>query len=82
MSSYHLRPIKVRGVYGSPSKIAEELDELAEALEQDNPILALCELADLYGAIEGVAETLGVAMVDVAKMAAGTRRAFEAGEHK
>jgi len=82
MSSYHLRPIVIKGRYGTTDKVAEELDELNEALEQDNPILALCELADLYGAIEGVAETLGVSMEAVAKMAAGTRRAFEAGERK
>jgi hypothetical protein len=80
MSSYHLRPIKVQGVFGETSKILEELDELEEALEQNNTILAACELADLYGALEGVVERLGWTMAEVAMMSAGTRRAFEAGE--
>lgn len=73
---YHLRPIETQGVFGEPSKIREELEELEEAYEQDNRILALCELADLYGALEGVAEKLGVSMQDVAKMAEATKRAF------
>jgi len=79
---YHLRPITVRGTYGQTSKIREELDELEEALEQRNSILALCELADLYGALEGVAEQLGTDMGELAKMAAATRRAFESGDRK
>lgn len=76
---YHLRKIKIKGDYGSPSKIEEELDELREALEQDNKILAFCELSDLYGALEGVAITLGVTMDDVAKMSEATKRAFLSG---
>lgn len=76
---YHLRPIETQGVYGEPSKIREELEELEEALEQDNRILAIVEVADLYGALEGVAEKLGVSMSDVAKMAQATKRAFLSG---
>lgn len=76
---YHLRPIQTQGVYGEPSKIREELEELEEAYEQDNRILAIVEVTDLYGALEGVAERLGVTMQDVAKMAAATRRAFSDG---
>jgi hypothetical protein len=73
---YHLREIETQGVFGEASKIREELEELEEALEQSNLILALCELSDLYGAIEGVAEKLGASMEDVAAMAAATKRAF------
>ena len=73
---YHLREIKTQGVFGEPSKIREELEELEESLEQDNKILALCELADLYGAVEAVAEGMGVTMDDVRKMAEATKRAF------
>jgi hypothetical protein len=80
--SYHMREIKVRGVYGQPSKIAEELDELEEALEQGNRILALCELADLYGALQAVAEDLGSNITEIAKMAEATRRAFKSGARK
>lgn len=76
---YHLRPIVTEGVYGEPSKIREELEELEEALDQDNRILALCELADLYGALEAVAESLGTSMLEVSQMAAATRRAFQDG---
>lgn len=77
---YHLRPIIVQGTFGETSKIKEELDELEEALEQDNKILALVEIADLYGALEAVAEKLGVTMDDVKKMAAATKRSFQSGE--
>ena len=77
--SYHLRPIQTQGVYGQASKIREELEELEEALEQNNAILAMCELADLYGAIEGLTLKLGITMADVAKMSEGTKRAFLSG---
>ncbi len=76
---YHLRPIQTQGVFGKPSKIHEEVEELEEALEQENRILALCELADIYGALEEVAFGLGVSMLDLEKMATATRRAFEDG---
>ena len=72
MPGYHLREIPTQGTFGEPSKIREELEELEEALEQDNRILAICELADLYGALEGIADKLGVTMPEVAKMAAAT----------
>lgn len=77
--SYHIRPIITQGVYGETSKIREELEELEEALDQENHILALCELADLYGAMEGVANKLGVTMLDLLKMSNATSRAFESG---
>lgn len=77
---YHLRPILIQGTFGETSKIKEELDELEEALEQGNKILALVEIADLYGALEAVAENLGVTMDDVKSMSAATKRAFQSGE--
>ena len=79
---YHIRKIETQGVYGETSKIQEELEELEEALEQDNRILALCELADLYGALEGVALSLGASMDDLKKMSQATQRAFASGERK
>lgn len=78
---YHLRPI-IKGTFGETSKIKEELDELEEAFEQDNKILALVEIADLYGALEAVAEKLGVTMDDVKKMSEATKRAFQSGERQ
>lgn len=79
---YHLREIETQGVFGEPSKIREELEELEEALEQDNRILALVELADIYGALEAVAERQGTTMAEIAKMSAATNRAFLKGERK
>lgn len=78
---YHLREIK-KGILGSPSKIREELEELEDALEQENKILAMVELSDLYGALEAVAKGLGVDMYDVAKMSAATKRAFRDGSRR
>jgi predicted house-cleaning noncanonical NTP pyrophosphatase (MazG superfamily) len=80
--SYHLRIITPKGKFGELSKVYEELDELAESLEQNNRILALCELADLYGAIEGFAKNLGVSMEEISKMSLATKRAFESGSRK
>ena len=77
--SYHLKPILTQGVFGQPSKIREELEELEEALDQPNRLLALCELADLYGALEEVAVNLGTNMEELKKMAEATRRAFLSG---
>lgn len=75
-TGYHKRLIVTRGVLGEPSKIREELEELEEAVEQGNHILVLCELADLYGALEAVVERRGVSMDDVRTMAAATKSAF------
>lgn len=73
---YHKREIPTRGVFGKTSKVREELEELEEAIEQGCKILALCEMSDLYGALEGVAETYGVTMTDIAQMSALTKSAF------
>jgi len=80
--SYHLRPIIIKGKYGDLSKVYEELDELSESLKQNNRILALVELSDLYGAIEAFAETLGTNIVEIAKMSEATKRSFKSGERK
>jgi ATP phosphoribosyltransferase regulatory subunit HisZ len=79
---YHLREIETKGFYGDPSKIREELEELEESLDQDNRILALVELSDLYGALEGVAEKLGSNMEELRKMSDATKRAFRDGSRR
>lgn len=79
--SYHLVPIK-KGVLGEASKIQEELDELMDAEVQENKILALVELSDLYGALEAMAITYGVTMDDLKKMSDATKRAFMSGSRK
>lgn len=79
---YHLRPITPRGKYGEISKLEEEVDEIKEAIEQKNMIMVLCELSDLYGAMEGFLEHNfpGMTMEDVKTMSAATKRAFEDGD--
>lgn len=81
MAGYHVREIK-RGVLGETSKIREELEELEDAEEQENKILAICELADIYGALKACAEGYGIAMEDLATMADATERAFRDGSRK
>lgn len=79
MAGYHLREIKTRGIYGEPSKIREELEEYEEAMEQGNRIMALVELADLYGALEAVVIHMGFNMQDLRRMSSATKRAFQDG---
>jgi len=77
---YHLREIK-KGEYGEISKIEEELDELKEALEQDNMIMAMCELSDVYGALDGYLKKYfpEITMKDLEIMSEATKRAFSDG---
>lgn len=49
---YHLREIS-KGVFGEASKILEEAAEFGEALEQGSKLMALIELSDMRGAIQG-----------------------------
>lgn len=81
MSGYHQRQI-VKGVLGGWTKIREEYEEFQDACEQGNPVLQLCELADLVGAIERFLEARhpSVSLDDLRTMARATRRSFEAGE--
>lgn len=47
---YHVAHIP-KGEVGEVSKIEEELNELKDALAQNNKIMALLELSDMCGAI-------------------------------
>lgn len=76
---YHTRSIK-KGQLGESSKIREELEELEDAEAQGNKILALCELADLLGAVKLYAEQRGLTLQDVTAMTEATERAFKTGE--
>ena len=78
---YHKVHIE-KGEYGNISKVEEELHELKDAIEQDSTILAMVELSDLYGALEGLAETLGVTMEQVIRFSNITKRAFTNGYRK
>lgn len=50
--TYHLKEIK-RGRYGESSKILEEVFELIDSEEQNCKIMAINELSDIVGAIDG-----------------------------
>jgi hypothetical protein len=73
-----------RGVYGESSKILEEVHELQDAEAQKARIMALHELADILGAVEGYRRKYYPDMTfeDLITMANVTRRAFEAGHRK
>jgi hypothetical protein len=74
---YHLAQIP-RGEFGEASKIVEEALELQDADCQGVRVMALVELADLVGAIDGYLEKHhpGYTLADLQKMTAVTKRAF------
>lgn len=82
--SYHKREIRPQGVWGTFSKIEEEIDEIRESIEQENKILELCELADLIGAIEGYLANKypGITLKALKDMSDATQRAFKSGVRK
>lgn len=73
---YH--KIKIdKGTLGELSKIKEEFWELVDGHEQDNPVLEICELCDLIGAIEAYAKRWNLSLDDLVKMKDATKAAFE-----
>lgn len=79
---YH-RNVITKGVLGEFSKIQEEFDELVDAHEQNAKILELCELSDLYGAIDAyVKAKFNLTVIDVAQMSRLTESAFKDGHRK
>lgn len=79
---YHVAKIP-QGVFGEVSKIEEELAEFKDALDQHCTVMALLELADLIGAIEGwlVQYHPSIELEDLLAMSAITKRAF-IGRHR
>lgn len=78
--SYHLREIE-KGILGEYSKIREEFEEFQDAFEQDSPVLELCELSDLIGAIEAYTlKYYNIKLCDLIEMKDATKRAFESGK--
>lgn len=77
---YHITEIK-KGKFGDLSKLQEELDELKDCELQENKIMALVELSDLYGAIKGYLEKNipSMTMEDLKIMSEATERAFKDG---
>ncbi len=80
--SYHTKHIP-KGILGEMSKITEEYTELLDGFEQDNPLLVLCELADLLGAIEAyTTKKYNIELTDLIKMMHCTKNAFQSGYRK
>lgn len=75
---YHKVAI-LRGEFGEFSKIQEEFEELEDAVGQNNPVMALCEMSDLIGAIEAFALKWNVTLADLIEMKEATGRAFTDG---
>jgi phosphoribosyl-ATP pyrophosphohydrolase len=75
---YHKSNID-KGVYGQFSKVKEEYEELLDAKDQGDKILTILEICDLYGALEGYANTLGYSIQDVIKFSNLTKEAFRDG---
>lgn len=78
---YHLREIE-HARFGTAAKIREEAEEFADAVQQGVDIMALVELSDLIGAIEGYLEQRhpDFTIYDLIKMKDVTRRAFLSGQ--
>lgn len=76
--SYHLKKIK-KGELGKISKVQEEVLEYMDAEKQKCKIMQELELADIYGALEALAESHGLKMKDLKKMSHITKRAFKSG---
>lgn len=80
LPGYHLVDIP-KGVVGMPSKINEEVAEFNDALAQGNPVMAIHELSDLYGAMEAWLQSHhpSITMEDLKTMSDTTKRAFRSG---
>jgi NTP pyrophosphatase (non-canonical NTP hydrolase) len=78
---YHKAKIEP-GEYGEFSKILEEADEFADAIDQGITLMALMELSDLVGAITGylAKHHPSITLDDLIAMSEATKRAFESGE--
>jgi hypothetical protein len=76
---YHKNKIP-KGVFGEVSKIDEEYLEFRDAIDNDNPVMALMELSDLIGAIEEFSKKhYNIGMDSLKKMSDTTKSAFEDG---
>lgn len=78
---YHTKEF-VKGEFGEFSKVEEEWEELLDARSQNAKVLELCELSDLYGAIQGYVEQNfpGMNMDDIKQMSDMTQSAFKEGK--
>jgi phosphoribosyl-ATP pyrophosphohydrolase len=75
---YHVTKIE-KGILGDVSKVEEELAEYKDAMKQGSEIMAVVELADVYGALEALCEKHNLTMKDLKKFSKITKRAFRNG---
>jgi NTP pyrophosphatase (non-canonical NTP hydrolase) len=80
---YHLATIP-KGELGEASKVLEECMEFMDAVQQNVRIMALCELADLQGAIKAYLQKHhpGIYFDDLDAMRRVTERAFRNGRRR
>lgn len=64
MAGYHIREIE-NGVFGQFSKIKEEFEEFLDAQDQSCTLMALLELSDLLGAVEGYCEKKNISFTSL-----------------
>lgn len=79
--AYHKRFIP-KGDLGQFSKIQEEFQELSDANFQSCAPLEICEICDLYGAIEEYIKKYNLTMEDIKKFSDMTKKAFVEGSRK
>lgn len=79
--SYHIKNIP-KGKFGNASKIKEEFLEFQDALNQKNKIMAIQELSDLLGAIEGYLLKYNLTLEDLIVMKNVTKKVFKEGYRK
>lgn len=80
-NGYHKRKI-AKGKLGEISKVKEECEEYEDSIEQGITIMAISELADIFGALKALAEKHKLSMWDLEMMNAATERAFQSGRRK
>lgn len=80
---YHIKQFD-RGAYGESSKILEEVQELQDAEAQGARVMALHELADIIGAVDGyrAKHFPDISFDDIVKMFHITKRVFESGRRR
>jgi phosphoribosyl-ATP pyrophosphohydrolase len=80
---YHVANIP-KGVIGEASKVVEETAEFIDAVSQQNDVMALVELSDLYGAMEAFLEKHHptIQMSNLKVMSDVTKRVFKNGYRK
>ena len=70
----------LKGTLGEFSKIQEEYEELEDAILQGCKPLVICELSDLYGAIEEYVKKYNLTMTDIKQFSDLTKSAFKEGK--